>query len=175
MKSILIVLVIAAAGVGGYIYFNQPDEIPNIMLKASDGRQVDLDAMHQGKEELLLVFLLPRCPISKFSLGLVKQHHPSYSANVAFVGLLFGNQTAAEKFKSDQGIPFPVYGIRDAIDPYAVNELIDTVGTSHGTRSAVYGGTIVVVNTDRKVLFKQKRRRKTAPRQAGRPGILITE
>ena len=154
MKSILIVLVIVAACVGGYIYFSQPDEIPNIMLKASDGRQVDLDAMHQGKEECLLIFLLPQCPISKFSLGLVKQHYSSYSANVAFVGLLFGDQNAAEQFKSDQQILFPVYGLRDAVDPYAVNELIETVGTSHGTRAAVYGGTIVMVNTDRKVLFK---------------------
>jgi hypothetical protein len=38
MKSILIVLVIVAACVGGYIYFSQPEEIPNIRLKASDGR-----------------------------------------------------------------------------------------------------------------------------------------
>ena len=154
MKSILVVLVLVAVGVGGYIYFTQPDEIPNIMLKASDDRQVNLDAMHQGKEELLLVFLLQKCPISKFSLDLVKQHHPSYSANVAFVGLFFGKQNAAEQFKSDQMIPFPVYGLRDAADPYAINELIETIGTSHGTRAAVYGGTIVVVNTDRKVLFK---------------------
>lgn len=154
MKSILIVLVIVAAGVGGYIYISQPDEIPNIMLKAADGRQVDLDAMHQGKEELLLIFLLPKCPISKFSLDLVKQHYPNYSANIAFAGLFFGNQSAAEGFKSSQEILFPVYGLRDAVDPYAVNELIDTIGTSHGTRSAVYGGTLVAVNTDRKVLFK---------------------
>ena len=154
MKSILVVLVLVAAGVGGYIYFSQPDEIPSIMLKAADGRQVDLEAMHQGQEELLLIFLLPNCPISKFSLDLVKQHHSSYSANVAFVGLFFGDQNTAEQFKSAQTIPFPVYGLRDATDPYAVNELIDTIGTSHGTRSAVYGGTIVVVNTDRKVLFK---------------------
>jgi peroxiredoxin len=148
------VLVIVVAGVGGYIYFSQPDEIPNITLKASNGRTVDLDAMHSNQEELLLVFLLPQCPISKFSLNLVKQHYPSYSANVAFVGLLFGKQDQAEKFKSDQLIPFPVYGLRDTTDPYAVNKLIDTVGTSQGTRSAVYGGTIVVVNTDHKVLFK---------------------
>lgn len=154
MKTILIVLVIAAAGVGGYIFFTQPDEIPNIMLKGNDGRQVDLEAMHQGKDELLMIFLLPGCPISKFSLDLVKQHYPSYSANVAFVGLFFGNQPTADKFKSDQQMPFPVYGIRDAVDPYAVNELIETVGTSHGTRAAVYGGTLVMVNTDRKVLFK---------------------
>jgi hypothetical protein len=153
MKTILIVLVIIAAGVGGYIFFTQPDEIPNIMLKGSDGRQVDLNAMHQGKDELLMIFLLPNCPLSKFALGLVKQHYPSYSANVAFAGLFFGNQAMADKFKSDEQLPFPVYGIRDAVDPLAMNELIKTVGTSHGTRDAVWGGTIVVANTDRKVLF----------------------
>lgn len=153
MKYILAVLIIAAAGFGGYIYLSQPDEIPNIMLKAADGRPVDLDAMRGDKEELLLVFLLPNCPISKFSQDLVQQHYPGYSANVAFSGLFFGNQAAAEKFKSDQQILFPVYGIRDATDPYAVNEFIETVGTSHGTRSAVYGGTIVLVNSKREVLF----------------------
>lgn len=154
MKSILVVMVIAALGVGGYIYFTQPDEIPNIMLKTSDGRQVDLTAMHEGKAELLMVFLLPNCPISKFSLGLINQHYPKYSANIAFAGLFFGNQATAEQFKSAQQVPFPVYGIRDAVDPYAVNELIEAVGTSHGTRAAVYGGTIVTINEDRKVLFK---------------------
>lgn len=154
MKSILIVLVIAAVGVGGYIFFTQPDEIPNIILKGPDDRQVDLSAMHEGKDELLLIFLLPKCPVSKFSLGLVQEHYPNYSANVAFAGLYFGNQSAAESFKSDQQLPFPVYGIRDAVDPLAINELISTVGTSHGTRDAVFGGTIVVVNEDRKVLFK---------------------
>jgi hypothetical protein len=154
MKTILIVLVIAAVGIGGYIYFTQPEEIPNIMVKAADGRQVDLDAMYQDHYELLLVFLLPGCPISQFSVGLVKEQYPAYSANVAFAGLFFGNQAAAEQFKSEQQIPFPVYGIRDATDPYAVNELIEKVGTSHGTRAAVYGGTIVVVNKKHKVLFK---------------------
>jgi hypothetical protein len=154
MKSILVVLVIAAIGVGGYIFFTQPDEIPNIMLKSSDGRQVDLAAMHSGKAELLMVFLLPNCPISKFSMGLVNQHHPQYSANIAFVGMFFGDQATADQFKSTEQLPYPVYGIRDAVDPYAVNELIETIGTSHGTRAAVYGGTIVVINEDRKVLFK---------------------
>jgi len=154
MKSILVIMVIAALGVGGYIYFTQPDEIPNIMLKSSDGRQVDLSAMHAGKAELLMVFLLPNCPISKFSLDLIKQHYPKYSASLAFAGLLFGDQASADQYKSAEQIPFPVYGIRDAVDPYAVNELIEAVGTSHGTRAAVYGGTIVVVNEDRKVLFK---------------------
>lgn len=154
MKTILVVMVIVALGVGGYIFFTQPDEIPNIMLKGSDGRQVDLSAMHAGKAELLMVFLLPNCPISKFSMDLVNQHYPQYSANIAFAGLFFGNQATADKFKTAQQIPFPIYGIRDATDPYAVNELIETVGTSHGTRAAVYGGTIVVVNEDRKVLFK---------------------
>ena len=154
MKSILVVLVVAAVGIGGYVFFTQPDEIPNIMLKSSDGRQVDLAAMHDGKAELLMIFLLPNCPISKFSLGLVTQHYPNYSASVAFAGLFFGNQAAADQFKSAQQLPFQVYGIRDAVDPYAVNELIETVGTSRGTRAAVYGGTIVVVNEDRKVLFK---------------------
>jgi len=154
MKYILAFMVIVALGVGGYVYFTQPDEIPNIMLKSSDGRQVDLAAMHAGKAELLMIFLLPNCPISKFSLGLVNQYYPNYSASIAFAGLFFGNQSTADRFKSDQQLPFPVYGIRDAVDPYAVNELIETVGTSHGTRAAVYGGTIVVVNEDRKVLFK---------------------
>jgi hypothetical protein len=153
MKSILVVLVIAAVGLGGYIFFTQPDEVPNIILKDSDGRQVDLAAMHQGKDELLIVFLMPNCPLSKFSLGLVQEHYPNYSANVAFAGLFLNTQAAAEKFESDQQIPFPVYGMRDAVDPLAMNELFEIVGFSRGSGAAVWGGTIVVVNTDREVLF----------------------
>ena len=154
MKSILVVVVLLAAGVGGYFYFSQPDEIPNIILKDSDGNQVDLDAMHQGKEELLLVFLMAKCPISKFSLELVEQHLPDYSDVVAVVGLYFGSQKTAEQFQADQAIPFPVYGLRDATDPYAINELIEVVGGSHGMRTAIFGGTIIAVNSERKVVFK---------------------
>jgi peroxiredoxin len=153
MKYILVVLIIAAVGLGGYIYLSQPDEIPNITLKSPDGRSVDLDAMRGDRDEILLVFLLPNCPASKFALALVQQQYPGYSASVAFAGLFFGNQAAADKFKSDQQLPFPVYGLRDAVDPYAVNEFIETVGTSHGLRSAIYGGTLVMINSKREVLF----------------------
>ena len=152
-KVLLIVGAVALASAGGVLAHRMwPRPVPNLVLESPAGDPVGLDAMFGDKDHLVMVFLLPGCPISKFSLGLVGEQYEAWSGRAAFVGLLFGDQAAADRFKEDEDLDFEVYGLRSAQDPYAVNELIDVVGTSHGTGSAVYGGTVVVIDRDRSVL-----------------------
>jgi hypothetical protein len=153
-RTLAIIIGLCVATAGGYvIYLKWPKAIPAIVLQDTDGEAVDLQAMHEGKAKLVLVFLLPNCPISKFSLGLVREQHEKLADRFAFAGLFFGDQRGADQFAESEEIDFSVYGLRSAKDPFAVNELIQVVGSPHGSRTAVYGGTVVVVNSKGKIVL----------------------
>lgn len=146
----LAVLVLAVA----LIYKMWPATLPDMALPNADGEAVRLEAMHEGKEYLVGVFLLNGCPISKFSLGVVQEQYDKWSTKAAFVGLYFGTKEEAAQFQQDQELPFDVYGLRSATDPFAVNQLIEAAGSSEGMRAVVYGGTVVVIDRDRSVVLR---------------------
>ena len=147
MKVVFSGLVILAASIVLYHWSTRPAQIPPITLQDETESWVSLDQMQQNKEHLLVVFVLPGCPLSRFSLSQVQSQLQSYSDQVAIVAWMFSNQAAAVKFRQQKDLPFPVYGLHDAQDPLQVNELIEAVGSAHGLRDAIYGGTILVIDT----------------------------
>ena len=152
-KGPIIAMALAAAAAGGWlIYRAWPETLPNVVLEDDEGQTIALDAMREGKDYLVLAFFLEGCPISKFSVGLLKTEHQKWSERAAFVGLLIGSATAATSYQDNEELDFPVYGLRSTADPFAVNELFEKVGSSYGTGSAIYGGTVVVVDADRTVV-----------------------
>jgi peroxiredoxin len=152
-KGPIIGMVVAAAAAGGWLVYRAwPETLPNVVLEDDDGETIALDAMREGKDYLVLAFFLERCPISKFSVGLLQTEHQKWSERAAFVGLLVGSAAAATSYQEREEIDFPVYGLRSTADPFAVNELFEKVGSSYGTGSAIYGGTVVVVDADRTVV-----------------------
>lgn len=146
MKRIAVLIVLVGIGVGIYFFLKRPFELPDLKMKSAGGEPVDLDQLYQEREYLLLVFALPRCPISEFSLGMLKGLYPRFSEQVAFAGLVHGNQQAASELQAKFEIPFPLYGLRDAANPFAIQELFEKVGG--GT---VTGGTVLVADGKRKV------------------------
>ncbi len=145
MKRWLILILLAGAGVWLYLFLNRPFELPRLKMKDAQGQVVELEQMYQGRENLLVVFVLPGCPISEFSLGMLKGLYPRFSEKVAFVGLIHGNYQTANEMREKFELPFPIYGLRDAADPFAVNALFEKVGGGRIT-----GGTVVVADGDRK-------------------------
>jgi hypothetical protein len=143
MKIVLAVIVLGLAGFTGYKYL-WPKTLPNIALKDSQGKTVDLTAMHSGKEKLVMVVILPRCPISRYSLGVIQEQHKLHGDRVAFAGLMISNQAGADGFRASKKLAFPVYGLRDAADPHLLNEFIEEVGS----RGKIWGGTVLVVDRD---------------------------
>jgi hypothetical protein len=141
MKVALVVIVLALAGFAGYKYF-WPQTLPNIVLKDNQGKTVDLAAMHNGKRNLVMVVMLPNCPISRYSLGVVQEQHKLHGGRVAFAGLMFTNQAEAEGFRVTNKLAFPVYGLRDAPDPHLLNAFVKEVGTNN----KIWGGTVLVVD-----------------------------
>lgn len=156
-KGWIVIIVCVILGLGYWLYRHRDRTLPPIVLKDSDGQEVTFEAMRAGKDHTVMVFLLPGCPISKFSMGVVKEQHAKLSGQLSFVGLLVGKQPAADRMVEDEELEFPVYGLHDGTDPFAINELIDAVGSSEGLRTMVYGGTVIVVNPDRKIVINLAR------------------
>ena len=77
-----------------------------------------------------------------------------YSHRIAFAGLFFGSRKQAQKFSAQQNLPLPLFSMKDSPDPLAINELYEEIGFSKGTRKAIYGGTVLLVDPERYVLFK---------------------
>jgi peroxiredoxin len=146
--------VFAALFVAATLWWTRPVKIPNLTLKDAIGQPVTLADMRQQKDTLLLVFFLQNCPVSRFALSTIKNVYPERSKDVSFAGLLFGNQVEAERFRNESQVPFPVYGLKDAQDPFALQELIKKVGVSSMLVTGVYGGTIVVVDDQNRVRLR---------------------
>ncbi|MBN2499105.1 MAG: hypothetical protein JXR96_31240 [Deltaproteobacteria bacterium] len=148
-KTFIVLLIVIAVGVGGYFFLFGSQKMPGLQVKDADGKVLGLQQLRGDKEYLALVMLIPGCQISQFSSNLIKQHFQRFSPRVAFAGLFYGEITAARKYAEAEELPFPVFGMRDAPDPYAVNELMKLAHAS----SRVYGGTVFVVDRDDYMLF----------------------
>ena len=151
--QLVIFALLLIAATAWWLYKHRARTLPPLVLKEADGRPVSLDAVRGDKEHLVLVFLMEGDAVSKFSLGLLADEHAKWSQKMAFAGLLLGTQVAADAYAEAEDVPFAVYGLRECADPFMVNELIEAVGSAYGTGAAVYGGTVVVVNSDRKVVL----------------------
>ncbi len=163
MRIALVVIVLALAGFAGYKYF-WPKTLPNIILKDSQGKTVDLVAMHGGKEKLVMVVIVDGCPISRFSLGVVQEQYKLHGARVAFAGLMVNNQADAEAFRTRNKLSFPIYGLRDAADPHLLNAFIKKVGSG----GKIWGGTVLVVDQKGTIeLQLEKEEVKELPQEMG--------
>ena len=164
MKVVLSGLGILAACMMLYHWSTRPTQIPPITLQDETGAWVSLEQMQQNKEHLLVVFILSGCPLSRFSLSQVQSQLEPFSDQVAVVAWMFSNQSTADRFRQEKDLPFPVYGLHNAQDPLQVNELIESVGSAHGLRDAIYGGTIMVIDAQGYVQLKlEKEEVRTLP------------
>jgi len=154
MKAIGVLVLVVGLGAGIYFAFLQPTEIPELTLLGPNGQNVTTAQLRGDADAILFTIMMPNDAVSKFSGSLVTKQMATTSQSVAFAGLVFGTKDQAAKAQQDWGLSFPCYGLRDAPDPLAVNALIDAVGVSHGMRNAVYGGTILLVDSHDKLLFK---------------------
>ncbi len=171
-KALLAVGAVALATIAVTLtYVLWPEPIPRFQVANEAGQPVAFEELFQDKDYLLLVFLVPNCQISKFASGIVNGEHARFSDRMAFAGLVFGDHAAAQKYAQSEGLSFPTYGLRDAPDPFAVQELVKVVGTSHGLGSAVYGGTIVVVKKNGSIVLQlEKEDVRDLPKRLGSSG-----
>jgi len=158
-----------ATTVAAVTYYVWPEPIPKFQVKNEQGEAVAFDELFGEKDYMLIVFLLPNCEVSKFSSGVVNEQYAKFSDRMSFVGLMFGDYATGKTYAEKQQLSFPIYGLRDTPDPFAVQELISVVGSAHGMGSAVWGGTVVVVNRDGDIVFQlEKEDVRDLPKRLGK-------
>ena len=153
LKPVLVILILIAAGFGGYVFLNQPKEMPDISFK-DPGGSVSLSSLRGAKEYTVVAMLMQGCPISKYTVDLLNRLQGQYGERFAFMGLLMRGQ--ADAYKSEHGIAYPVYNFRGTTgvaDPYAGNEFFESVADECGSSGRVWGGTVVVLDAQNRMLF----------------------
>ncbi len=156
MNKLLPVLLLIGAGVGAFFAF-RPTTLPEVTVLDADGQKITLSQVRGDKDALLITFLIGRCPLSKYTAGVLREMYFNKSDYMEFVALVFGTNQAAWDLCAEWNLDFPCYGVREAPDPLAINALIEEVGSAHGTRSAVTGGSLLLVDRERKLLFNLER------------------
>jgi hypothetical protein len=147
-------LLLVVGVIGGGLWCTRPVRLPEIGMNDGEGKPVTFADMRRGKDKLLLVFVIPGCEISRFSLTTIKGLFPGSSGRVAFAGLAFTTQAEAQSFQAEQEVPFPVYGLRDSRDPFALQDVLKKVGASGLAGASIYGGTVVLLDQNNRVLLR---------------------
>ncbi len=153
-------MVLIGAGVAGVLALGavawcaRPVRVPNVVMADASGKPVTFDDMRQSKGNLLVVFMMPNDPISRFVIASIKTSYEKASKRVAFVGLYYGSSAEAAKAGEDLGVPFPMYGLKDSKDPFALQELFKKAGASTLIGASMYGGTTILLDDQNKIVFK---------------------
>jgi hypothetical protein len=153
MTTRIIAALVLASTLGCGVYnWLRPPTVPDIIFVNASGDRVTLNDVWGDKNLLVAVFLIPGCSMTLTSLELLREPYAAYWDRVAFVGIVMGSKAQAEQMTNEPGIPFPAFGVRDSPDVLSVNDLIRAAGTSTCGRAQVYGGTVLVVNKQRKLV-----------------------
>lgn len=154
-KVLIAVGAIALVSLTGVLtWYYWPEPVPKFQVKNAEGQPVAFDELFDGKDYMLIVFLLPNCGLSKFSSGVVNEQYAKFGDRMSFVGLVFGTYQTGQQVAKADNLSFPIYGLRDAPDPFVMQELVGVVG---GMGSMIYGGTVVVVDRDGDIVFQLER------------------
>ena len=73
VKSIIVILVLASAGVGAYLFLFGPKQVPDLVLQDAAGDEIALSEVMGDKMDLLVIVLIPRCPICQFSMKQIRE------------------------------------------------------------------------------------------------------
>jgi hypothetical protein len=138
----------------GLFLWLRPMTVPDLVVLGPEKAALHLDDLRDGHKKLLLVVVVPGDTMSRFAMTAAKEQYAAKSGFLAFAGLYVGKQADAERFRVEMDLPFPVYGLNDSPDPFSVQDFVKKIGISSFVSSGVYGGTTVLLNDQRVVLFR---------------------
>jgi hypothetical protein len=149
-------LALVASIVGLWLWL-RPLRLPDLTVTDGQGQTLHLEDLHQKRDRLLLIFVVPGDTLSPFALGVAKEAYATRSNGIGFAALYIGNQPEADQYRAAHALPFPVYGLRDAPDPFLAQDFMKKAGTSTWLWSRVYGGTSLLVDDQQRVVFRLER------------------
>jgi hypothetical protein len=140
-------VIVGLVGVVGFFALRSP-VFPNVTASIDATETTTVDQMRGTRKKLVLALVIPGDPVSAQAVELLKAQHAAHEANAAFAALVFGDPSVAESFRTTRDLPYAVYSLNPQSNPVQYNELVKTVG---GWRSRFYGGTVVLLDANRKV------------------------
>lgn len=140
-------VIVVLVGVLAFFGLRSP-VFPNVSAGVDATETITVDQMRGTRKKLVLALVIPGDPVSAQAVELLKAQHAAHEAQAAFVALVFGDPTVSEAFRTARDLPYAVYSLNPQSNPVQYNELVKTVG---GWRSRFYGGTVVLLDANRKV------------------------
>jgi len=93
--------------------------------------------------------------MSNYAVKKLNEWFPKYSKYVSFMGLMIGDNKTADTYQQEKGVPFDIYSIQSGTNQQKLDEFINKSGKNYGCAgSTVYTGTVVVLDSERYMLFK---------------------
>lgn len=152
------IAVVVALGAAGLWWWKRPTPVVDLVVRDASGEPVHFADMRGDRDHLVVVFATPRDPLSKRALDVMLKEREQLGDQIAFAGLVYGTQDAAESYARSEGGGIPMYGLKGDVDPYQVNDLIEDVGTTYALRDVIIGGTVFVLDRDGRMVFKLEQR-----------------
>lgn len=149
-ELLALVAIVGVFGALAYFGFRSP-EFPDVSLTQDAETRVKISQARGGKPRLVVALLIPGDPVSEKSVMLLKERFQANETKAAFAAVLFSNSAAGETFRQTHDLPYPVYSLNPSEEPVDYNALVKTVG---GFRSRFYGGTVVVIDSNQKMVSK---------------------
>lgn len=146
-QYVTVAVVVGIVGVMAYFGLRSP-VFPNVTAGVDATETTTIDQMRGARRKLVLVLVIPGDPVSAQAVELLKAQHAANEAKAAFAALVFGDPSVSEAFRTARDLPYAVYSLNPQANPVQYNELVKTVG---GWRSRFYGGTVVLLDANRKV------------------------
>ena len=140
-------VIVGLVGIVGFFALRSP-VFPNVTAGVDATETTTVEQMRGTRKKLVLALVIPGDPVSAQAVELLKAHHAAHETKAAFAALVFGDPSVAEAFRTARDLPYAVYSLNPQSNPVQYNELVKTVG---GWRSRFYGGTVVLLDANRKV------------------------
>ena len=140
-------VIVVLVGVMAFFGLRAP-VFPNVTVAVDATETITVEQMRGTRRKLVLALVIPGDPVSAQAVELLRAQHAAHDAQAAFAALIFTDPASAETFRQSKDLPFALYSISPQSNPVQYNELVKTVG---GWRSRFYGGTVVLLDANRKV------------------------
>ncbi len=146
--------VIGVLGIGGIVWCTRPVRVPNVVMADPSGRPVTFEQMREPRRLLMIVLVLPNDQISRFAIDSIKAVYEKASTRVSFAALYYGTTADAARVREELGAPFPFFGMKDAKNPFGLQEFFKKAGSAGLLGASVYGGTTILLDDRNRIVFK---------------------
>ncbi len=152
-RVLILAAVVAIVAVAGLWMALHRTTVPDLVVNDAEKQPLHLADMRQGHARLLFVFLAPGAygdATTAFALNTIKAESARRPELFAVAGLVLGMQADADAMRTKMEVPFPVYSLKDAPDPFIVRDFVNAAGMD---ARRVISGSTALIDDQQRVMF----------------------